>query len=65
MIYHYYAMYQSGPNSTMHIDGILNLEEPVKDMEDYAYVKELISPDHHDILTIVSLTVLDTHEILN
>lgn len=59
MIYHYSARYQSGYNSIMRIDGILTLEKPIRNMDDYRYVKQLISPDHADILTIVSLTILE------
>lgn len=63
-IYHYHAISQMTVGQIINIDGIVNMRNPVVTMEDYRYLKKLISeidgvvicsPDN---MTICSLTVL-------
>ena len=63
-IYHYHAISQMTIGTIINMDGIVNMRNPVVTMEDYRYLKKLISeidgvvicsPDN---MTICSLTVL-------
>lgn len=63
-IYHYHAISQMTVGQIINIDGIVDMRNPVVTMEDYRYLKKLISeidgvvicsPDN---MTICSLTVL-------
>ena len=63
-IYHYHAISQMTIGTIINMDGIVNMRNPVVTMEDYRYLKKLISeidgvvicsPDN---VTICSLTVL-------
>ncbi len=63
-IYHYHAISQMNVGTIINMDGIVNMRNPVVTMEDYRYLKKLISeidgvvicsPDN---MTICSLTVL-------
>jgi len=63
-IYHYHAISQMTIGTIINMDGIVNMRNPVVTMEDYRYLKKLISeidgvvicsPDN---ITICSLTVL-------
>lgn len=56
--YHYHATYQTTPGQIENIDGIARLYGKVKDMSDYAYLKDLIDSEHSDILVINSLSYL-------
>lgn len=62
-IYHYHAISQMTIGTIIKMDGIVNMRNPVVTMEDYRYLKKLISeidgvvicsPDN---MTICSLTV--------
>lgn len=62
VVYHYCSTKQIGFGKEVHIDGIMKLEKPVEDMNDYRALKEKIA-DNQDIgggngLIIVSLTEL-------
>lgn len=63
-IYHYHAISQMTIGTIIDMEGIANMRNPVVTMEDYRYLKKLISeidgvvicsPDN---MTICSLTVL-------
>ena len=63
-IYHYHAISQMTIGTIIKMDGIVNMRNPVVTMEDYRYLRKLISeidgvvicsPDN---MTICSLTVL-------
>lgn len=63
-IYHYHAISQMTIGTIINMDGIVNMRNPVVTMEDYRYLRKLISeidgvvicsPDN---MTICSLTVL-------
>ena len=63
-IYHYHAISQMTIGTIINMDGIVNMRNPVVTMEDYRYLRKLISeidgvvicsPDN---VTICSLTVL-------
>lgn len=63
-IYHYHAISQMTIGKIINMDGIVNMRNPVVTMEDYRYLRKLISeidgvvicsPDN---MTICSLTVL-------
>ena len=69
-IYHYHATKQLNAGSVTHIDGIVQLIQPVTTMDDYAGLKRLIAgiSDGADIggpegMTVRSLTLL--HETPN
>jgi len=56
-LYHYFASYQEG-NVTVYIDGIAQMLKPITSMEDYRRLKEQISSEKADILTVRSLSFL-------
>ena len=63
-IYHYHAISQMTVGQIINIDGIVDMRNPAVTMEDYRYLKKLISEidgggiGSPDKLTICSLTVL-------
>lgn len=58
-IYHYYAKRHISAEQTIHTDGILNLTQKIKSMEDYRQIKKLIA-DQEPVegLTICSMSYL-------
>jgi len=63
-IYHYHAISQMTIGTIINMDGIVNMRNPVVTMEDYRYLKKLISEIDGVVIcspnniTICSLTVL-------
>lgn len=57
-IYHYSACYQMVGGSVAKIDGVAKLVKRIASQDDYMELKPMISPDHHEKLTIDSLSYL-------
>jgi len=57
-IYHYNAQYQTMPGRFNCIDGIAKLESPIKTMDDYQRLKQIIDPENHEILQITNLSFI-------
>lgn len=57
-IYHYCAQYQITVGNTTFIDGIALMENRITCHDDYRKIKPLIEPEHHEKLTVTSLTFL-------
>ena len=58
-IYHYHGFYREGP-TTIDVDGILNWDHPINDMQLYREAKEVIASGvcPHRNLVLASLTLL-------
>lgn len=57
-IYHYCAQYQIVMGTFAFIDGIAQMENRITCHDEYNKIKPLIEPEHHEKLTITSLTFL-------
>lgn len=57
-IYHYCAHYQIASGSINYCDGIALMEKRIESGDDYTRIKKLIQPEHHEKLTILSLSFL-------
>lgn len=55
-IYHYHAYYQLDGRTRTDIDGILQMINPIKTMEDYREAKKVIEPNR--AITIASLSFI-------
>lgn len=60
--YHYYASARL-PDKWVQLDGIVRLQQPIRGIEDYRHVKDLIcqgdEADLKDKLVIESLSIVD------
>lgn len=59
-VYHYCAQYQVAPGSMKFIDGIAQMENKIKCMEDYTNLKNLIAIDHKDRkgMSLIALSLI-------
>lgn len=60
MLYHYCAKHTDSSGVTYMIDGLYVSEHPVINMQRYRDMKKSIAPEFDGVITITSLTILDS-----
>ncbi len=57
-IYAYHLIYQTPEGKTAHCDGVADMDNEIRTIEQYRDLKKKIEPDNHETATICSLTLI-------